>query len=90
MGVLHIQILYFLIAKKNNQINFYPNPFENEIKFDIKSNQRINFEITTVLGQIVNSGVISQENNRILLTNLASDIYFMKINNSKTYKIIKQ
>ncbi len=82
--------IIFPDCEKNNQINFYPNPFENEIKFDIKSNQRINFEITTVLGQIVNSGVISQENNRILLTNLASDIYFMKINNSKTYKIIKQ
>jgi hypothetical protein len=38
----------------------------------------------------VNSGDVSKENSRISLENLASDIYFIKINNSKVHKIIKQ
>jgi hypothetical protein len=77
-------------CEKYNQIEFAPNPFDNEIKFNINSDRIVNYEIVTVLGQIVNSGVVSKINHRIELSNLASDIYFLKIDNSKSYKIIKQ
>ncbi len=73
-----------------NLIDFYPNPFNNELNFTVKSNESVSYEITTVLGQIVNSGVISNDNSRVSLEDLASDIYFIKINNSKVHKIIKQ
>ncbi len=73
-----------------NSVDFYPNPFNNEINFTLKSNESVPYEITTVLGQVVNSGIISTENSRISLDDLASDIYFIKINNSKVHKIIKQ
>ena len=73
-----------------NYVDLYPNPFNNEINFTLKSNESVPYEITTVLGQVVNSGIISIENSRISLDDLASDIYFIKINNSKVHKIIKQ
>lgn len=73
-----------------NQIDFFPNPFSDELNFKINSNEPVYYEITSVLGQILNSGFVNKENNRIYLSNLASDIYFIKINNSKTYKLIKQ
>jgi hypothetical protein len=50
----------------------------------------VSYEITTVLGQIVISGTVGKENSRVILEDLASDIYFIRINNSKVYKIIKQ
>lgn len=73
-----------------NLIDFYPNPFNNELNFTVNSNESVPYEITTVLGQVVNSGIVNKDNSRIALENLASDIYFIKINNSKIYKIIKQ
>jgi hypothetical protein len=77
-------------CEAENLIDFYPNPFNNELNFTVKSNEPVSYEITTVLGQIVNSGVISKDNSRVSLEDLASDIYFIKINNSKVHKIIKQ
>jgi hypothetical protein len=73
-----------------NLVDFYPNPFNNELNFTVNPNESISYEITTVLGQVLNSGIVNKENSRITLENLACDIYFIKINNSKVYKIIKQ
>jgi hypothetical protein len=80
----------FTDCEKYDHVNFFPNPFNDELNFKIKSNESVSYEITNVLGQIVNSGDVSKENSRISLENLASDIYFIKINNSKVHKIIKQ
>ncbi len=77
-------------CEAKNLVDFYPNPFNNELNFTVNSNESISYEITTVLGQVLNSGIVNKENSRITLENLACDIYFIKINNSKVYKIIKQ
>jgi hypothetical protein len=89
-GTTSFSSILFTDCEKYNHVDFFPNPFNNEINFTLKSNESVPYEITTVLGQVVNSGIISTENSRISLDDLASDIYFIKIDNSKVHKIIKQ
>jgi hypothetical protein len=89
-GKITYSRILFSDCETSNKVEFFPNPFNNELNFKINSNELVSYEITTVLGQIVNTGTVSKENNRVILENLASDIYFIKINNSKVYKIIKQ
>jgi hypothetical protein len=89
-GTTSFSRILFADCEKHNHVDFFPNPFSNELNFKINSNASVSYEITTVLGQIVNSGYVSKENSLISLENLAADIYFIKINNSKVHKIIKQ
>jgi hypothetical protein len=89
-GTTSFSSILFADCEKHNHVDFFPNPFSNELNFKINSNASVSYEITTVLGQIVNSGIVNKENSLISLENLAADIYFIKINNSKVHKIIKQ
>jgi len=89
MAISYSSILY-VDCDKFEEIEFYPNPFVNELNFKVYSDGLINYEIVDLLGQSVSAGIISKQNTTILLDGLASDIYFLKINKSKTYKLIKQ
>jgi hypothetical protein len=88
-GAFKYSNILFIDCELYNQISFFPNPFNDELNFNINSNIPVYYQITNILGQQVVSGFVSKDNSRVILNNLVADIYFLKINNSKTYKIIK-
>jgi Secretion system C-terminal sorting domain len=84
------------VSSDKSNFTIYPNPFKNE--FNFKSNVKIqssNISLHNILGQSEQFKIesINDNNYRINTTNLASGVYFFKINTtdeSKTLKIIKE
>jgi poly(3-hydroxybutyrate) depolymerase len=69
-------------------INVYPNPTNSKITVTGASNQTIEYSIFNVFGQLVLSGSGTSDTLQIDLSELDSQVYFLKINN-KVIKIIK-
>ncbi|MFT6802571.1 MAG: poly(3-hydroxybutyrate) depolymerase [Salibacteraceae bacterium] len=71
-----------------DKINVYPNPTNSKITVTGASNQTIEYSIFSVFGQLVLSGSGTSNTLQIDLSELDSQMYFLKINN-KVIKIIK-
>jgi poly(3-hydroxybutyrate) depolymerase len=71
-----------------DQIKVYPNPTNSNITVTGASNQTIEYSIFNVFGQLVLSGSGTSDTLQINLSELDSQVYFLKINN-KLIKIIK-
>ena len=69
-------------------INVYPNPTNSKITVTGAFNQTIEYSIFNVFGQLVLSGSGTSDTLQIDLSELDSQVYFLKINN-KVIKIIK-
>ncbi|WP_415370805.1 T9SS type A sorting domain-containing protein [Patiriisocius sp. Uisw_047] len=71
-----------------DQIKVYPNPTNSNITVTGASNQTIEYSIFNVFGQLVLSGSGTSDALQINLSELDTQMYFLKINN-KVIKIIK-
>ncbi len=78
---------------ENNRVLIYPNPFTNsfEVKWDFNasSDKKMLMNVYNVLGEIILSTTISENNTKINTNEWRNGSYFVKINN-QVYKIIKQ
>jgi poly(3-hydroxybutyrate) depolymerase len=71
-----------------DKIKVYPNPTNSKITITGASNQTIEYSIFNVFGQLVLSGSGTSDTLQINLSELDSQVYFLKINN-KVVKIVK-
>ena len=71
-----------------DKIKVYPNPTNSKITVTGASNQTIEYSIFNVFGQLVLSGSGTSDTLQINLSELDSQMYFLKINN-KVIKTIK-
>ncbi len=73
---------------ESNKIFAYPNPSNDYIEiFGFKENEE--YEIYNLIGKIILKGYL-QEKQKIDIRNLTGGVYFMKIKNGKTLRIIKK
>ncbi|WP_299525192.1 S8 family serine peptidase [Winogradskyella sp.] len=73
--------------------DFYPNPVENQLNFDLTSDTEFKVSLFNYLGQEVLSTKVSVTSNSINFEQLSSGVYIMKllsVSQSRTLKIIKQ
>ncbi len=73
-----------------NQISIYPNPTQNLVNVQNNTPETISINLINVCGQTLKSVTSSDELITIGMETLSKGIYFIKINNYKTFKIIKQ
>ena len=75
---------------KNNSVNIYPNPLENQLT--IKSDKNFNWKISNLQGKTIISGVYqkNQSSKTINLDDLSKGIYIFYTNNGYRKKIIKK
>ncbi|WP_438962433.1 T9SS type A sorting domain-containing protein [Nonlabens sp.] len=71
-----------------NELKLYPNPTSDMIQIT-GLNEAVNFSVYNVLGAQVIEGTISQ-NESIDVENFTDGVYFLKLENGKTYKFIKE
>jgi uncharacterized delta-60 repeat protein len=76
-----------------NQIQLYPNPSTDYINIllnDKNTTSQITYHISDINGRTVMSGVLSEDNNRIDISELNNGIYFVSLEGNKNnFKFIK-
>lgn len=81
-------------TEDNLSIGVYPNPLKNRLNIRLtEEDVTVTVHIYNVLGEKINSFLVSQENNSIDVSSISSGLYLVKIdtgNVSKTVKIVKQ
>jgi hypothetical protein len=82
--------ILYLDCQSKSKIEIFPNPFTDELNLKVHSNELIQYQISTVLNQVISAGHVNSESSTIKLLDLPSGIYFIKINGTNSYKIIKQ
>lgn len=79
--------------ENQNKINIFPNPANQWVNIQVE-NSLVGepYWIQSLLGNVVLTGVINQENMKINLSTLSKGLYIIKIGEAKrlSYKIIKQ
>ncbi|HWY12562.1 MAG TPA: T9SS type A sorting domain-containing protein [Bacteroidia bacterium] len=76
----------------NDEINFYPNPFNNKITI-ISNGRKNSIQIYNSLASLVYNAIIEDTKSEIDLSGLFNGIYFIRISNEKiisTKKVIKE
>jgi len=63
------------------KIIIYPNPAINQLNVKIETNEVIKYEIISVIGEILLSGIVGSGNHNIDISELQSNIYFIRIEN---------
>jgi hypothetical protein len=81
---------------KNAAVNgmmLYPNPTSGEFTIELNNNAEKNIEVTDVTGRVIVSTSTVSETVNINLSNLASGVYYVKVqseNANKVVKVVKQ
>lgn len=79
------------INENNGQTDNYkvfPNPFNQELTIEVKSEQSNDFSIYNVIGELVTSGKLNSQVNTIDLSSLAPNVYILNIEN-QSIRLIK-
>lgn len=71
-------------------VNIYPNPSSNQLFIRAKKIQLINFKIYDIKGQLILNNDFKANESKIDIKNLSTGFYILKINDSKTFRFIKQ
>ena len=69
-------------------LNIYPNPTSSFITLEMDFSKNINYEVVSVLGNVVLKGVIEPGREEVDLSGLAANVYFLKMGN-RVFKILK-
>jgi hypothetical protein len=71
---------------KNNIVGFYPNPANNNLKFNLASDDNYQIEIVDIIGKVYIIGKVNKNNNELNLETLNGGMYLVKIkdNNGTT------
>jgi hypothetical protein len=79
------------IPVKLNSDGIYPNPFTNEVKFNLKSTfvERCNLRIVNSLGQVIKTFVNIDSNGLLNLFDLPQGVYLFTFENDTTRKLFK-
>ncbi len=72
----------------DNEIEFYPNPIKGFVIINTKTDENVEYEIYSITGKLLISGIINNSNNTINLNDFPPAIYLLKIKN-KTFKLVK-
>ncbi len=63
------------------KIIIYPNPAINQLNVKVKTNDVIKYDIISVMGETLLSGIVGSGNHIIDISELQSNIYFIRIEN---------
>ena len=72
----------------NIQVNIYPNPTQSKINLSLNYAKEVDYELFSPLGKQLMNGTFTSSNEEIDLSNLPSNIYFLKVGN-QVFKILK-
>jgi polyhydroxybutyrate depolymerase len=72
----------------NIQVNIYPNPTQSKINLSLNFSKEVDYELFSPLGKQLMNGTFTSSNEEIDLSNLPSNIYFLKVGN-QVFKILK-
>ncbi|MCH2225952.1 MAG: T9SS type A sorting domain-containing protein, partial [Crocinitomicaceae bacterium] len=66
----------------------YPNPFNDQLTVELELFEETEYKIYSILGELLITGVFNDGVNKIDLSSLSQNIYFLKVDN-QLIKLIK-
>lgn len=73
---------------ENKHVSIYPNPTNSNINLSLNFSKEVDYELFSPLGKQLMNGTFTSSNEEIDLSNLPSNIYFLKVGN-QVFKILK-
>ena len=73
---------------ENKHVTIYPNPTQSKINLSLNYTKEVDYELFSPLGKQLMNGTFTSSNEEIDLSNLPSNIYFLKVGN-QVFKILK-
>jgi hypothetical protein len=70
-------------------VNLYPNPAAGSIHIELSKNNNCNLSIIDVAGKTQMSNTLSDLNNTVDISALQSGIYFVRLQNNETQKVVR-
>lgn len=67
--------------EQNDKIKIYPNPVKDFLTIENNSTKTVEYQIFSILGQLILKGKIDANNDRIELSTLQPSVYFLKTKN---------
>jgi len=71
------------------QIKAYPNPVNNIIHIELHK-PGLGYQVINVKGRVIQNGIFFTVRDQIDFVDIPSGIYFLKVDDYKTHKIVKQ
>ena len=68
----------------SERIQIYPNPVTTDVNIQINGESNLSYDIITIVGQKIKTGVLNNGVHRISLKDQASGVYFIQISNTLT------
>jgi len=93
LDTIQYQNIVQLKTGVNLLFNIYPNPTENYVHIECKTNEFFEIELTNIIGELLYKSILVQTNHTIDMTKFCSGIYFIKLKsglNTMTEKLIKR
>ncbi|MFN6039550.1 MAG: T9SS type A sorting domain-containing protein [Bacteroidota bacterium] len=81
------------ITSSVDKMNIFPNPFTNQINFDLPGKDNFNFELYDQFGKLHFRGIIPSDSKEVDVSELPTGIYFVVVkspnSNPKYFKLVK-
>ncbi len=74
----------------SERIQIYPNPVTTDVNIQINGASNLSYDIITIVGQKIKTGILNDGVHRISLKDQASGVYFIQINNTLTNERISK
>ncbi|MBU2950602.1 discoidin domain-containing protein [Tamlana agarivorans] len=78
-----------LVEENNSMFKIYPNPVENMVTIQLETTERADYEVLSISGQVMRSGVINNGTSVLDLSSLNSGFYLIKVTGASTSQIRK-
>ncbi len=63
-------------------VSMYPNPSTDKIYFNVNTNEKVNFEVVSALGQVISSSVVEANSWTYSVSDLPQGLYYVRIEHS--------
>ena len=79
-----------LIENAIDNLDCYPNPFEDQVNLRIKDNLPVDYFILDNTGRLIVSGTIKEKESKLNLSDLSKGVYFMQLTDGNIIQLIKR
>ena len=89
-GITHCSATAINENQSNSlEYSVFPNPFQEEITIETTTSKETEYQVYSMMGQLLMTGVFSQGEAKVDLSQLSPNLYYLRVDN-QSFKLIKK